>query len=64
VPYTSVNRDGILSGRGTLPAALILRIADNGLSTVVHMHMLDADKLMSSIAEPSKDFDVHRKSSH
>jgi hypothetical protein len=42
----------------------LLYIADNGLPTFVHMHMLDADKLLTAGAKPSKELNLHCKSPH
>jgi hypothetical protein len=39
-------------------------IADDGLPTVIHMDVLDADKLLSTIAKPSEYLDLSRVSPH
>ena len=39
-------------------------IADDGLSTVVHMDMLDANVLLPAVTQASKDFHLHRKRLH
>jgi hypothetical protein len=40
------------------------RIADDSLPTIVHMDMLDANKLLTAIAEPSKYLDLGGISPH
>ena len=50
-----------------LPAYLSIRffhIANDGLTTVVHMDMLDADKLLPAITQASKDLNLGRISPH
>ena len=43
---------------------LLLHIADDGLSTIAHVDMLDADNLLSPIAQPSKYLDLGCVSPH
>ena len=50
-------------------SGLILRIrlfhiADDGLPTVVHMNMLNSNKLLPAVTQASKDFHLHRKCLH
>jgi len=39
-------------------------IADNGLPTVIHMNMLDADNLMSAVTQASKNLYLRRIRRH
>ena len=39
-------------------------IADDGLPTVIHMNVLDADKLLPAITQASKQLYLHRKCLH
>ena len=43
---------------------LLLHIADNGLPTVIHMDMFDADKLLPAVAQALKDFNLGCISPH
>jgi hypothetical protein len=42
----------------------LLHIADNGLTAIVHMDVLDADKLLPAVPQASKYFDLSRVSPH
>jgi hypothetical protein len=39
-------------------------IPDDGLPTIVHMDMLDADNLLASASKASKNLNLGRKSPH
>ena len=46
------------------PCILLFHIADDGLATIVHMDVLDADKLLPAIPKASKNLNLGRISSH
>jgi hypothetical protein len=43
---------------------ILFHIADDGLPTLVHMNMLDADNLLTAITQASKDLNLHCISPH
>ena len=43
---------------------LLLHIADDGLPTIVHMNVLDADKLLAAVTQASKNLNLRRISPH
>ena len=46
------------------PAHPAFHIADDGLPIIVHMDVLDADKLLPAITQASKNLNLGRKSPH
>ena len=46
------------------PCILLFHVADDGLSTIVYMDVLDTDKLLSAVAQTSKYLDLGGVSPH
>ena len=57
---TKVRIKSVPVGNALSPCILLFHVTDDGLSTIIYMDVLDADKLLPAIAQPSKNLNLRR----
>src|SRR5208282_4344836 len=61
IPLPGLAKPSLPFAVGATLAYSAFHIADDGLPTVVHMDVLDADKLLTAVTQASKNLHLHRK---